>query len=115
MLKCCKERWVCAPQSFSAGTSTWPNPSASVRKSDMVLTCSVTSATLGHHVFGVGDRTRGVQSFRARLRAVHDRMAAIETEWILEALKRLAGGLIAIISEPAIGLEKDGRTKILVL
>src|SRR5271156_5196903 len=31
MLKCSSERWVCAPQSLSAGTSTSPRLSVSLR------------------------------------------------------------------------------------
>src|SRR5260370_36730272 len=33
MLKCSRERWVCAPHSLSAGTSTSPRLSVSLRKS----------------------------------------------------------------------------------
>src|SRR5882762_5546354 len=33
MLKCSSERWVCAPQSLSAGTSTSPRLSVSLRMS----------------------------------------------------------------------------------
>src|ERR1700756_3375380 len=37
MLKCSSERWVCAPQSLSAGTSTLPRLSDSTRMSVTVL------------------------------------------------------------------------------
>src|SRR3974377_755324 len=40
MLKCSSERWVCAPQSFSAGTSTTPRLSLSFLISGMVLSFS---------------------------------------------------------------------------
>ena len=66
-------------------------------------------------MFGVADRARGVQPFRARLCAVHDRVTAIEAEWILQAVKPLPGGLIPTVGKPAIGLQQDRRTEILVL
>src|SRR5258705_14002348 len=75
----------------------------------------MTSAALGHHVFGVADRARGIQPFRARLCAVHDRMTAIEAERILQAVKPLPGGLIPTVGKPAIGLQQDRRTEILGL
>src|SRR5882672_768032 len=75
----------------------------------------MTSAALGHHVFGVADRARGVQPFRARLCAVHDRVTAIEAERILQPVKPLPGGLIPTVGKPAIGLQQDRRTEILVL
>src|SRR3981081_3926017 len=37
MLKCSSERWVCAPQSLSAGTSTPPRLSISFRMSLVML------------------------------------------------------------------------------
>ena len=41
------------------------------------------------------DGPRRVQILRAGLGAVHDRVAAIEAEWVLERIEPLAGGLIA--------------------
>src|SRR5262249_21716603 len=45
ILKCSRERWVCAPQSFSAGTFTHPRLSRSTRVIVMIASmCSMTEA-----------------------------------------------------------------------
>ena len=44
--------------------------------------------------------------------AVHDRVAAIEAEGVLEAIKPLALRFVTGIDEPAIGLQQDRRTEI---
>src|ERR1700747_844113 len=72
-------------------------------------------AAFGHHPLSVADRLRGIQPLRAGLRAVHDRVAAIEPERILEAVEPLTRALIAAVGKPAIGLQQDRRTEILVL
>ena len=45
----------------------------------------------------------GFRSFGQASRAVHDRVAAIEPERILELVEPLAGGLVARVDDPAIG------------
>src|SRR5260370_41672490 len=56
MLKCSIERWVCAPQSLSAGTSTAPRLSVSFRMSAMggLLDCSV-QRNAGRRQSNLGD------------------------------------------------------------
>src|ERR1700719_4074685 len=73
------------------------------------------SSALGHHSLGIGNRARRVELFRAGLGAVHDGVAAIEPERILEPVEALAGALIAAVGEPAIGLQQDRRAEIAVL
>ena len=58
--------------------------------------CSLRDA-LNHHMFDLRDRFRWVQPFRTNLRTVHDRVAAIELEWILEIVKALSGRFITAI------------------
>ena len=55
------------------------------------------SDALNHHMFDLRDRFRWVQPFRTNLRTVHDRVAAIELEWILEIVKALSGRFITAI------------------
>ena len=57
----------------------------------------------------------GLSPFGQRLGAVHDRVAAIETERILEPVEALAGALITTVGKPAVGLQQDRRAEILVL
>src|SRR5271166_2640012 len=74
-----------------------------------------TSPALGHHSLGVGNRARRVEPFRAGPSAVHDRVAAIEPERVLEPVETLAGALISAVGEPAVGLQQDRRAEIAVL
>src|ERR1700722_4539668 len=47
MLKCSSERWVCAPQSLSAGTSTMPRLSVSFRMFAMGLSFALRTMSMG--------------------------------------------------------------------
>src|SRR5712691_3371792 len=73
------------------------------------------SVALGHQPLGIGDRGCRVEPFWAGLGAVHDGVAAIEPERVLEPVEALAGALIAAVGEPAIGLQQDRRAEIAVL
>src|SRR6266851_38426 len=74
-----------------------------------------TSTAFGHHSLGVGNRSRRVEPFWAGLGAVHDGVAAVEPERVLEPVEALAGALVAAVGEPPIGLQQDRRTEITVL
>src|SRR6185437_5729777 len=65
-----------------------------------------------HQLLDLGDRLRGVESLGACPRAVHDGMAAIEAERVLEQIEPLAGILVAAVGDPAIGLQQDSRPEI---
>src|SRR5579883_2572276 len=56
----------------------------------------------------LGDRLGGIEALRAGLRAVHDGVAAIEPERILEIVEPLAGRLVARIGDPAGRLQQCG-------
>src|SRR5262245_7780833 len=72
------------------------------------------SAPLDHQLLDLGDRLGRVQALRTGLGAVHDGVAAIEPERILELVETLAGRLVAAVGDPAIGLQQDGRAEIAV-
>src|SRR5690606_23730968 len=65
-----------------------------------------------HHLLDRGDGLGRVQPLRANLGAVHDGVAAIELEWILEVVETLLRGLVAAVDQPAIGLQQHGRAEI---
>src|SRR5690606_3710537 len=65
-----------------------------------------------HHLLDLRDRLGGVQPLGAGLGAVHDRVAAVELERILEVVEPLRRRLVAAVDEPAIGLQQDGGTEI---
>jgi len=60
---------------------------------------------LDHHLLDLRDRLRGVQILRARLGAIHDRVAAVQPERVFEFIEPFAGCLVARIDDPAIGRE----------
>src|SRR5215813_5089534 len=63
---------------------------------------------LHHHPLDLGDGLGGVEALRAGLGAVHDGVAAIEAERILEIVEALAGRLVAAVVEPAASLQQRG-------
>src|SRR6185503_16616524 len=65
-------------------------------------------------LLGFGDRLRRVEPLGADVRAIHNRVTAIEAERILEPIESLAGRFVAAVGQPAIGLEQDRRPEELV-
>ena len=70
--------------------------------------------SLNHHLLDLGDRLRRVQVFRAGLGAIHDGVAAIKPERVLELVESFAGGLVARIDDPAVRSEQRGGTEIAI-
>src|SRR5215216_2189854 len=66
---------------------------------------------LDHLQLELGDRLRRVETLRAGLGAIHDGVAAIEPERVLEIVEPLAGGLIAAVGDPARRLQERGRAE----
>src|SRR5258705_13539288 len=64
-----------------------------------------------HHLLDLGDRLGGIEALRAGLGAVHDGVAAVEPERILEVVEALAGRLVARILDPAMRLQERGGTE----
>src|SRR5579883_2889857 len=60
----------------------------------------------------LADRLGGVEVLGAGLGAVHDGVAAIEAERVLELVETVAGRLVAAVGDPAEGLQQDGRAEI---
>src|ERR1700745_2809752 len=72
------------------------------------------SPAFRHHFLRVGDCARRVECLWTGPGAVHDRMAAIEAERVLEPIEALAGALIAAVGKPAVRLQQDRWTEITV-
>src|SRR3546814_10728715 len=51
---------------------------------------------------------------RAGLGAVHDGVAAVEPEGILELVEPLAGRLVTAVGDPAVGAQQDGGAEVAV-
>src|SRR6266851_6460648 len=109
----------CSDAGYEEFRSRWDVPwsvlSSSISDGCMVLIRPGTSPSLRHHSLGVGNRARRVEPFRAGPGAVHDGMAAVEAERVLEPVEALAGALIAAVGEPAVRLQQDRRAEIAVL
>ena len=63
-----------------------------------------------HHLLDLGDGLGRIETLRAGIRTIHDRMAAIKPERIFEIIKTIAGRFIAAIDQPTIGLQENRRT-----
>src|ERR1700704_6064611 len=61
---------------------------------------------LDHLLLDLGDRLRRIEMLRAGVGAIHDGVAAIEPERILEIVEPLAGRLVAAIGDPALRLQQ---------
>ena len=70
---------------------------------------------LDHQLLDLGDRLRRVQVLRAGLGAVHDRVAAVELERIVQIVQPLARRLVARVDDPAIGVQQRRRPQVPLL
>jgi hypothetical protein len=60
---------------------------------------------LDHQLLDLADRLSRIKAFRAGLGAIHDGVAAIELERVLQRIQALACRLVPAIGDPAIGGE----------
>src|SRR5690606_32265327 len=67
-----------------------------------------------HRLLERGDLLGWIEALRAGLGAVHDGVAAIEPERILEIVEAMAGALVARVLDPAVGLQQRGRSEVAV-
>src|SRR5262249_54503707 len=63
---------------------------------------------LDHHASDLGDGLGRVEALGAGFGAIHDCVAAVEPERILEIVEAVAGRLVAAVFEPAVGLQQRG-------
>src|SRR5215510_624932 len=66
---------------------------------------------LDHHPLDLGDGLGRVETLRAGLSAVHDGVAAVKAERVLEIVEALPGRLVAAVLEPAVGLKQRGGSE----
>src|SRR5665213_1762454 len=64
---------------------------------------------LQHFLFDFGDRARRIEILRAHVRTIHNGVAAIKLEGVVELIEALTGGLIAAVDDPAVGGQQGGR------
>src|SRR3954467_3456909 len=68
--------------------------------------------TLDQFELELGNRLGRVEALRAGLGAVHDGVAAIEPERILEIVEPFAGGFITAVLDPAVRLQQRRGSQI---
>src|SRR5215213_4855757 len=72
------------------------------------------SGSLRDQFLGLGDRLGRIEALGADVRAIHDGVAAVEAERVLELVEPLAGRLVAAVGQPPVGLQQDRRAEELV-
>src|SRR5262249_35993551 len=82
-----------------------------IRSGAIRATRLVMLLTLDDQFLDLTDRLGRVEILRTGLRAIHDRMAAVEPERIFEIVQALTRRLVPAVGKPAIRLQKDGRPK----
>src|SRR5579883_730602 len=83
---------------------TWPDSTIGI--------LARSNGPLDQQLLDLGDRLRRVEALRTGLGAVHDGVAAVEAERVLEIIEPLALGLVAAVGQPAIGLQQDRRAEV---
>src|SRR5690606_11461708 len=69
---------------------------------------------LHHQLLDLADGLGRIEALGAGLGAVHDGVAAVEPERVLELVEALAGRLVAAVGDPAVGLQQNRRSEVAV-
>lgn len=69
---------------------------------------------MSQFLLDLSNRLARIQVLGADLGAVHNGMASVELEGIVQLCQSLVSGSIAGVLDPAVGLHEDGRTEVLV-
>src|ERR1700683_2292110 len=92
-------RAVARPAPCGRGDSARPAGSAAGRRA-----CSPAQLLpLGHELLDGADGLGRIEVLGAGFGAIHDRMAAVEPERVLELIQPLPGGLVSAVNNPAVG------------
>lgn len=78
----------------------------------MYATDIFTTLVGSQHLLNLRNRTSRVQALGASSRAVEDSVAAVHAHAVIQSVLSLGGVLVTRVSQPAVGLEEDGRAKI---
>src|SRR5262245_14235022 len=100
------------------GCSAAHNSVAATRRAHADPACTATPgdsmASLRQELLDLADRLGRIEILGTGLGAVHDRVAAVQPEWILQCIEPLAGGLVAAVDDPAVCRQQCSGTKIAV-
>lgn len=67
-----------------------------------------------HHLLNLGDRPSRVQTLGAGPRAVKNGVASVHAHAVVQRGLALGGSLVTRVGQPAVGLEQDGGTEVLL-
>src|SRR5437899_2208096 len=79
--------------------------------SSLAKTRKASDLPLDHLQLEFGNCLGRIEALRAGLGAVHDGVATIEPERVLEIVEPLAGGFVAAVLDPARRLQQRGRSQ----
>lgn len=68
-----------------------------------------------HALLDLGDRQRGVEALGARPRAVENGVASVQAHAVVEGVLTLGLLLVTRVGDPAVRLEQDGGSEVLLL
>jgi len=86
------------------------------RSDERPFACVIKRSKLAfdHHLLDLADRLGWVQTLGAGFCAVHDCVAAIQTEWIFQLIQPFTCRLIPAVDDPAIGVQQGCRTEVAI-
>src|SRR5215217_8233493 len=92
------------PGLSASGRAPVGTPTSSINSCWLSLTRPDSRGAFCDQLLGLGDRFGQVEALRADVGAVHDRVAAVQAERVLEGVEPLSRGLVTAVDQPAIGL-----------
>ncbi len=76
--------------------------------------CLMSRVSLHHQLLDRGNRLGRIEALGTGARAVHDSVAAVQLELAFQIVQARTGILVARVEDPAIGLQQNRRTEVLV-
>lgn len=73
-----------------------------------------TNLVSSQHLLDLGNSTSRVQTLGAGSRAVENGVATVDAHAVVQGVLTLGGLLVSGVGQPAVGLEQDGGTKVLL-
>jgi len=84
------------------------------RKEKRIATPFLYSHLLGQYLLGLGDRATGVQTLGAGPCAVENGVATVDAHAVVESGLALGLALVTRVDQPAVRLEEDSGTQVLL-
>jgi len=79
-----------------------------------MLTCASALLAVGHSLLDLGDGLSGIEVLRTDLRAVHDGVAPVELEGVVEVVEALLRHRVPGVLDPPVRLHENGGSEVLV-